>query len=106
MSESLIEHFNESINWKLKDIANLTKIINLVSNKDVVGTRKFIAESETAEREYYFEMIAMKEPEFHKMLYPDAKKGEYASVIAMNAVKDNKEQNDINEFCECDEIGY
>ena len=92
----LIKELNESIEWKTKDIARYTKMINLVLNKDVKGIRKFIYDNDTPEKEMFFELLDFGDNELFHKVYPNVGVGtsrEYAvSIIHDQFVVDKKEE--------------
>ena len=92
----LIKELNESIEWKTKDIARYTKMINLVLNKDVKGIRKFIYDNDTPEKEMFFELLDFGDNELFHKVYPNVGVGtsrEYAvSIIHDQFVVDKNEE--------------
>ena len=92
----LIKELNESIEWKTKDIARYTKMINLVLNKDIKGIRKFIYDNETCEKEMFFELLDYGDNQLFHKVYPNVGVGtsrEYAvSIVHDQFVVDKNEE--------------
>ena len=88
----LITELTQSISYKLKDVGNLTKMINLVTTHDVKAIRKFIYENDTSEKEMFYQDLQWGDPELFAKVYPNAKeqKGKYAVEIIYNQYEADK----------------
>tara|TARA_R110001592_G_scaffold9270_1_gene49452 strand:- start:39 stop:473 length:435 start_codon:yes stop_codon:yes gene_type:complete len=87
----LITELTESISCKLKDIERITKMINLVSVCDVKGTRKFIYDNDTYDKEMFYDYLQWGDPELFAKVYPKAEsqKGKYVIEIIHEQYKDD-----------------
>ena len=99
----LITELNESIKWKLEDIKKYSKMIDLVTKRDVKGDRKFIYDQETCEKEMFYEMLQYGDQELFDQVYPNADR--YLDRYVVEIVLKQYEQ-DIKELGLMDGDGY
>ena len=55
--EKLITTLTESVNLKLQEVQELTKMINLTVTQDIKAMRKFIHDHDTFERESFYSYL-------------------------------------------------
>ena len=70
--KNLITTLTESINFKLQEVEDLSKMINLAVIKDIKGMRKFILDHDTFERESFYGYLLHYDKEFFEEVYPHA----------------------------------
>lgn len=98
--EKIITKLTESVNFKLQEVQDLTKMINLVVTKDIKGMRKFIHGHDTFEKESFYSYLQHYDKSFFEKVYPLAHKdrqiGQYViGVIDKQFEQDQKEERKL-----------
>lgn len=95
--EKLITTLTQSINFKLQEVKELSKMANLVVSRDIKAMRKFIHDHDTFEKESFYSYLQHYDKSFFEKVYPLAHKdrqiGQYViGVIDKQFEQDQKEE--------------
>ncbi len=84
--ENLITTLTESINFKLQEVQELTKMINLVVTKDIKAIRKFIHDHDTFERESFYSYLNHYDEGLFAKVYPHAHKDRQIGMYVIGVI--------------------
>ena len=84
--EKLITTLTESVNLKLQEVQELTKMINLTVMQDVKAMRRFIYSHDTFERESFYSYLHHYDKEFFAKVYPHAHEDRQIGMYVLGVI--------------------
>ena len=95
--EKLITTLTESVNLKLQEVQELTKMINLTVTQDIKAMRKFIHDHDTFERESFYSYLHHYDKEFFAKVYPHAHEDRQIGMYVLGVITYQFEEDKMQE---------